>query len=416
MIESRLLFKDQTHEDDINGLYDAILQESSGGNVGYYDLPEVNDVENIKAFCTDYDFEKRGIKNIAILGIGGSSLGTKAIDALLEHGDNRNSMNLIYFENVDPNEIVENFKNLIFEETFFIVISKSGGTIETTSHLKFILETFNISLESDAFKEHFVFITDENSPLDKFGEDFGVKRFYIPLNVGGRFSVFTAVGLLPLHILGYDIAKLMEGARVLKESFFSRSEDTLCKKAYFYATKAEEIPINVLFSYSTAFKYFNDWYVQLWGESLGKVNIDGTKVGLTPIGIIGSVDQHSFLQLIIEGVGDKSVTMIKVKKFANDILIPDISLPYLEKNDFINNHSFTELINAQCDATMQSIIDQNISVDTIEIEKLDEKSVGYMIFYYELLTSLVGSLLRVNTYDQPGVELGKVILKKKFEV
>ncbi|HIP02724.1 MAG TPA: glucose-6-phosphate isomerase, partial [Campylobacterales bacterium] len=112
---------------------------------------------------------------------------------------------------------------------------------------------------------------------------------------------------------------------------------------------------------------------------------------------------------------DKSVTMIKVKKFENDILIPDISLPYLEKNDFINNHSFTELINAQCDATMQSIIDQNISVDTIEIEKLDEKSAGYMIFYYELLTSLVGNLLRVNTYDQPGVELGKVILKKKFE-
>lgn len=415
MIESKLLFEDQTHEDDINGLYDALLQEASGGNVGYYDLPEVNDVENIKAFCAEYDFEKRGIKNIAVLGIGGSSLGTKAIDALLEHGDNRNDINLLYFENVDPNEIVQNFKNLIFEETFFIVISKSGGTIETTSHLKFILQTFNISLESDAFKEHFVFITDENSPLDKFGEDFGVKRFYIPLNVGGRFSVFTAVGLLPLHILGYDIAKLMEGAGVLKESFFARNEDTLCKKAYFYATKAEEIPINVLFSYSTAFKYFNDWYVQLWGESLGKVNIDGTKVGLTPIGIIGSVDQHSFLQLIIEGAGDKSVTMIKVKKFENDILIPDISLPYLEKNDFINNHSFTELINAQCDATMQSIIDQNISVDTIEIEKLDEKSAGYMIFYYELLTSLVGNLLRVNTYDQPGVELGKVILKKKFE-
>lgn len=415
MIESNLLFKDQTHEDDITGLYDALLQEASGGNVGYYNLPAVNDVENIKAFCTDFNFEKRGIKNIAVLGIGGSSLGTKAIDALLEHGENRNDMNLIYFENVDPNEIVQNFKNLIFEETFFIVISKSGGTIETTSHLKFILHTFNIELDSDAFKEHFVFITDENSPLDRFGADYGLKRFYIPLNVGGRFSVFTAVGLLPLYILGYDIEKLLSGAQLLKESFFSKKEDTLCKKALFYASNHESIPINVLFSYSSAFKYFNDWYVQLWGESLGKINIDGTKVGLTPIGIIGSVDQHSFLQLIIEGAGDKSVTMIKVKSFENDIDIPDVSLPYLEKNDFINTHSFTELINAQCDATMQSIVDQRIPVDTIEIEKLDEMSSGYMIFYYELLTSLVGNLLRVNTYDQPGVELGKVILKKKFE-
>ena len=415
MIDSKLLFENEVHQDDINGLYDALLQESKSGDVGYYDLPEINDIENIKAFCSDFDFEKRGIKNIAVLGIGGSSLGTKAIDALLEHNENRNDMKLIYFENVDPNEIVQNFKSLVFEETLFIVISKSGGTIETTSHLKFILHTFNISLDSEAFKEHFVFITDEKSPLDKFGEDFSVKRFYIPQNVGGRFSVFTAVGLLPLHILGYDISKLLEGAQSLKESFFSKNEDTLCKKALFYAANHEETPINVLFSYSSAFKYFNDWYVQLWGESLGKINIDGTKVGLTPIGIIGSVDQHSFLQLIIEGAGDKSVTMIKVKNFANNIVIPDISLPYLEKNDYINTHSFTELINAQCDATMQSIIDQNIAVDTIEIERLDEKSVGYMIFYYELLTSLTGSLFRVNTYDQPGVELGKVILKKKFE-
>lgn len=415
MIESKLLFEEDIHQDDVNALYDALKHEAHSGDVGYYNLPQENAVEEIKAFCSEYDFEKRGIKNIAVLGIGGSSLGTKAIDALLEHGENRNDMNLIYFENVDPNEIVKNFQNLLFEETFFIVISKSGGTIETTSHLKFILHSFNIALESDAFKEHFVFITDENSPLDRFGADFGVKRFYIPLNVGGRFSVFTPVGLLPLYIVGYDIEKLMEGAEVLRASFFAKEEDTLCQKALFYANNHEEVPINVLFSYSSAFKYFNDWYVQLWGESLGKINIDGTKVGLTPIGIIGSVDQHSFLQLIIEGARDKSVTMIKVKEFENDFVIPDISLPYLEKNDFINTHSFTELINAQCDATMQSIIDQNIPVDTIEIEKLDEKNAGYMIFYYELLTSLVGNLLRVNTYDQPGVELGKVILKKKFE-
>jgi len=305
---------------------------------------------------------------------------------------------------------------LVYDETLFIVISKSGGTIETTSHLKFILHTFDIELDSEAFKNQFVFITDENSPLDKFGKDFGVKRFYIPSNVGGRFSVFSPVGLLPLHLLGYDIAKLLEGANSLKESFFAKKEETLCKKALFYATNKEEYVTNVLFSYASAFKYFNDWYVQLWGESLGKVDIDGSRVGLTPIGIIGSVDQHSFLQLIIEGPMDKSVTMIKVKNFGSDIKVPDISLPYLDKVNFINNHSFEELINAQCDATMESIKDQNVPVDMIEIEKLDESSVGYMVFYYELLTSMVGSLLHVNTYEQPGVELGKVILKKKFEV
>jgi glucose-6-phosphate isomerase len=414
MIENRLLFEQEVHQDDIDGVYDAIFAERDSQDVGYYELPVTNEVDAIKAYSRELDLDK--IKNIAVLGIGGSSLGTKAIDELLKHTESRNDKKIIYFENVDPNEIVENFKGLVYDETLFIVISKSGGTIETTSHLKFILHTFDIELDSEAFKNQFVFITDENSPLDKFGKDFGVKRFYIPSNVGGRFSVFSPVGLLPLHLLGYDIAKLLEGANSLKESFFAKKEETLCKKALFYATNKEEYVTNVLFSYASAFKYFNDWYVQLWGESLGKVDIDGSRVGLTPIGIIGSVDQHSFLQLIIEGPMDKSVTMIKVKNFGSDIKVPDISLPYLDKVNFINNHSFEELINAQCDATMESIKDQNVPVDMIEIEKLDESSVGYMVFYYELLTSMVGSLLHVNTYEQPGVELGKVILKKKFEV
>jgi len=414
MIENKLLFEQELHEDDITSIYDAMIAELDSGDVGYYELPQTNEMDSIKAYSRDLDMDK--IKNIAVLGIGGSSLGTKAIDELLKHTESRNDKKIIYFENVDPNEIVENFKGLVYDETLFIVISKSGGTVETTSHLKFILHTFDIELDSEAFKNQFVFITDENSPLDKFGKDFGVIRFYIPTNVGGRFSVFSPVGLLPLHLLGYDIAKLLEGANSLKESFFAKKEETLCKKALFYATNKEEYVTNVLFSYASAFKYFNDWYVQLWGESLGKVDIDGSRVGLTPIGIIGEVDQHSFLQLIIEGPMDKSVTMIKVKNFGSDIKVPDISLPYLDKVNFINNHSFEELINAQCDATMESIVEQNIPVDLIEIEKLDESSVGYMIFYYELLTSMVGSLLHVNTYDQPGVELGKVILKKKFEV
>jgi glucose-6-phosphate isomerase len=109
------------------------------------------------------------------------------------------------------------------------------------------------------------------------------------------------------------------------------------------------------------------------------------------------------------------MTFIKVDDFENSIIIPDISLPFLEKTDYINEQSFNTLINAQCDATMQSVIDQGVNVDYIELPKLDEKSVGYMVFYYELLTSLVGQLLNINTYDQPGVELGKVILKENFE-
>ncbi len=407
-------FKSGIIESDILGAYKAIIEESTSGDIGYYTLPEdMKTLTEVKEFCMNYDFST--IKNVVIIGIGGSSLGTKAIDHMLAHTENRNDKNLIFMENVDPNEIERNLKGVKFEESFFIMISKSGGTIETTSHVKYIVDRYGISFEDSAFVKHFAIITDPLSPLDKFAKDFSLTTFHLPLNVGGRFSIFTPVGLLPLMILGYDVDKLLQGARELKKSFFDKNEDSMVQKAYYYASNQERLPINVLFTYSSAFKYFNDWYVQLWGESLGKINRDGTKVGLTPIGVVGSVDQHSFLQLIIEGPQNKTITMIKIEDFGNDMMIPDVSIPHLEKTDFINKHSFNTLINAQCDATMQSIKDQGVDVDLITLPRLDENAAGRMIMYYELLTSVAGHFLNVNTYDQPGVELGKVILKEKFE-
>jgi glucose-6-phosphate isomerase len=407
-------FQSDMIESDTEEAYRAIIEESESGDIGYYTLPEdTQTLQEIKDFCANYDFST--IKNIVIIGIGGSSLGTKAIDHMLSHRENRNDKNLIFMENVDPNEIARNLKDVKFEESFFIMISKSGGTIETTSHVKYIVDKYGISFDSPAFVKHFAIITDPHSPLDQFAKDFTLTTFHLPLNVGGRFSVFTPVGLLPLTILGYDVEKMLEGARALKESFFAMKEDAMVRKAHYYASNQERLPINVLFTYSSSFKYFNDWYVQLWGESLGKINRDGERVGLTPIGIVGSVDQHSFLQLIIEGPQNKTVTMIKVEDFENDMKIPDVSIPHLEKTNFINNHTFNTLINAQCDATMQSIKDQDVDVDLITLPRLDEKTAGEMILYYELLTSITGHFLNVNTYDQPGVELGKVILKEKFE-
>ncbi len=407
-------FKSGIIESDIYGAYEAIIEESMSGDVGYYTLPEDMATLNVvKDFCANYDFE--AIKNVVVVGIGGSSLGTKAIDYMLSHTENRNDKNLIFMENVDPNEIERNLKDVKFEESFFIMISKSGGTIETTSHVKYIVDKYGISFEDAAFVKHFAIITDPLSPLDQFAKDFTLTTFHLPLNVGGRFSVFTPVGLLPLTILGYDVDKLLQGARELKKSFFAKKEDAMVQKAYYYASNQERLPINVLFTYSSSFKYFNDWYVQLWGESLGKIDRDGNSVGLTPIGIVGSVDQHSFLQLIIEGPQNKTVTMIKVEDLENDMVIPDVRIPHLEKTNFINNHSFNTLLNAQCDATMQSIKDQGVDVDMITLPRLDENAAGGMIMYYELLTSLTGHFLNVNTYNQPGVELGKVILKEKFE-
>ncbi|RUM67153.1 MAG: glucose-6-phosphate isomerase [Sulfurospirillum sp.] len=414
MIKRELFFEKEATDEVIAEAYDALRAERDSGKVGYYLLPESDMLAKIEAFIDDYDFEAKGIQNIVVIGIGGSSLGTKAVDSLLAHTPSRNGRKLIFMENVDPVEIESNLKDLVYEESFFIMISKSGSTIETTSHVKDLIHRFDAPVESEKFRSHFAFITDAGSPLDELGKTVKVPTFHIPHNVGGRFSVLSAVGLLPLTLLGYDTRALLAGAGALQNGFFDKSEDLLVQKAYHYATHSKDVPINVLFSYSSAFKEFNAWYVQLWGESLGKIDKAGNHVGMTPVGIIGSVDQHSFLQLLIEGPRDKTVTMIKVIDFQTPTVIPNVSLPHLEKTDYINGHTFNELINAQCDATMESIMQQGISVDKIEIGKLDEYNTGYMIMYYELLTSLCGHFLGVDTYDQPGVELGKQILKGKF--
>jgi glucose-6-phosphate isomerase len=157
--------------------------------------------------------------------------------------------------------------------------------------------------------------------------------------------------------------------------------------------------------------------VQLWGESLGKFQRHSAfNVGLTPIGLIGPKDQHSFLQLIMEGTRDKSVTFIKIENFNDNITIPPISLPNLESLDTLNNLSFSELITMQCDSVLEALQDQkDIPLDSISITSVTEENIGSLIFYYELLTSLVGELIDVNTYDQPGVEAGKIILKNKLK-
>jgi glucose-6-phosphate isomerase len=300
------------------------------------------------------------------------------------------------------------------EKTLFIVISKSGGTVETISIFKTILEHFSIDLESSD-TQRLIAITDPGSILSQFANEYGIKEFNLPANVGGRFSVLSAVGIVPLYLAGYDAAALLSGAESFERSFFDKQQQEILEKASFLYRNWEQYGTNVVFAYSNTLENFAKWYVQLWGESLGKIDSRGERVGLTPIGLTGSVDQHSFLQLIIEGPRNKSVTFIAVEEFESNLTIPTLSLKHIEKTDFVNGESFNRLINAQCDATMQSVEESSVPVDKITIARLNESSCGELIIYYEILTSLVGAMLGINTYDQPGVELGKQILNTKFE-
>jgi len=383
--------------------FSAICKEEA--YIGYYALPE-QDITPILSYSKTIP---EHIENIAIIGIGGSSLGAKAIYEFIKPTKNL-KRKLYFFESTDPLNITTLLSKINLENTHFLVISKSGTTVETFSIYKYIY-----SLQNNP--KSYTFITDPHSPLEKYAQDIGATVLYLPDNVGGRFSVLSTVGLVPLALSGIDIQSLLDGASTIKKSFFDAGymKDILLKKAVFYARHHEQYRINCIFAYSETLKYFCEWYVQLWGESLGKKQRHSAfNVGLTPIGLIGPKDQHSFLQLIMEGTRNKSVTFIKIEDFQDDIIIPDNTLKYLESLDSLNNLPFSKLINMQCDSVIEALLEEDIPLDSITIGKVNETNIGSLIYYYELLTSLVGELIDVNTYDQPGVESGKIILKKKL--
>ncbi|GGD42783.1 putative glucose-6-phosphate isomerase [Malaciobacter pacificus] len=384
-------------------IFEKIVEEKE--TIGYYNLP-YQDTTEIKEFAKTVKQ-----KDIVVVGIGGSSLGTYAIHQFLL--ERENSKKLHFLESTDPVDLHWRLKKIDLDHALFIIISKSGSTVETISILKYLHSITTID------NTNTVCVTENDSKLNAFAKANDMKTFEIAKNVGGRFSVFSPVGLLPLAIMGLDIDKILEGCKKVSESFFDKSEyyDTIMEKARFIVENKNRFNINVVFSYSSLLDGFNKWYVQLWGESLGKVNINGTKQGLTPIGIIGPVDQHSFLQLVMEGKRDKTITFIKIDDFKDDMTIPDITIPHLEELDYLNNIKFKDLINMQADSTIEAIKNlKDIPYDIITIKQQNEYNIGKLMFTYELLTSIVGSFVQINTYDQPGVEAGKIILKNKLSI
>ncbi|WP_060825962.1 glucose-6-phosphate isomerase [Sulfurospirillum cavolei] len=396
------------------GIFEKIVEEQK--NIGYYALPE-QDISYLEAYLEEFRSKNddNAIKDIAIIGIGGSSLGPKAIFRVLQ-GIRDFDKRLHFFESTDPASIRSTLNKLDIKNTHFFVISKSGSTIETISVYKYVLSL--LKAKEISLDYRFTFVTDVGSKLEAHAKSLKAFVLHIPVNVGGRYSVLSAAGLAPLLLAGVDVQRLLDGAKAIKQSFFEDGyiKETLLKKATYYAKNSMNYNINTLFAYSESLDYFTDWYVQLWGESLGKKQRNSSfNVGLTPVGLIGPKDQHSFLQLIVEGLRDKSVTVLKVENFDDKIKIPSITLKELEDLDLMNGIAFCDLINMQADSTIEALLDKkDIPVDTITMQHIDEENMGKLIFYYELLTSIVGQMMDVNAYDQPGVEDGKRILKGKL--
>ena len=307
-------------------------------NIGYYNLP-LQDTTNIKEYAKTVCQ-----KHIAIIGVGRSTLGTIAIYNFLKKSKNYDKY-LHLFESIDPMDIKSKLSKIDLKDTHFIIISKSETTIETISIFKYLSSLTII----DYSNSNSTIVSEKRSKITIYANKHAIKAFEIPKNIRGRFSVFSTVRLLPLVIIDIDINNLLKGAKEVRNSFLGKGEyhEPIMQKARFLVENKNKFNINLFFSYSSALEGFNKRYIQLWGESLEKLNVNQTKQALTPIGLIGPTDQHSFLQLIEE----------------------------------------------QANATIQAVKDlEDIPCDVITIKKVDKYNISKLMFSYQLPTSIVGKI------------------------
>ena len=389
----------------------------TGTSIGFYNLPYdkklSKDVLLLSKELTDR------FDNLVVLGIGGSSLGGRALFNALCHPyhnllprDKRKGLSVFFCDNIDPDSFSPLLKILNLKKTVFNVITKSGGTAETVAQFLVINDLLKKRL-GKKYRNHIVITTDPvNGPLRKIAADECFNSLPVPPNVGGRYSVFSAVGLFPSAMAGVDIKKLLAGARQMDKTV--STSDIWENPAYMsailqYLAYQKGKNISVIMPYSNALRDFAEWYIQLWAESLGKrVNLKGAVVnaGTTPIKAIGTTDQHSQLQLYTEGPFDKIITFIEVKRFDNKIPIPEIYKD-VDGVGYLGGHTMDELFKAEQMATKIALAKTGRMNYTIAIPEITPFAIGQLLFFFEVQTAFAGGLFEVNPFDQPGVEDGK---------
>ena len=387
------------------------------GKIGFFDLAS-NDTAPLKKYALRI---RDKYENFVVLGIGGSALGTSAIQSalnpsfynLITRSKRGGFPRLFVADNIDPDWFDEILRVADPKKTLFNVISKSGTTAETMSQFMVVFDLLNSKLKGK-WKKRVVITTDEkNGILREIVDEFGLTAFNIPANVGGRFSVFTPVGLLPLACAGIDIDSLLEGASRMAErcSVASLHDNPayLFGALHHIADVKKGKPLTVMMPYSTKLYSVADWFRQLWAESLGKANdLQGKTVntGQTPIKALGVTDQHSQVQLYVEGPNDKMFVFMEIEKFAKEVAIPEVfeDKPPLK---YLAGSTLNKLIKTEMEGTEYALTTHNRPSMTVKLPELNADTLGQLMFMLEAATAYAGGLYGIDPFDQPGVEFGK---------
>jgi glucose-6-phosphate isomerase len=395
-------------------------RQRAGGQTPYRDLPYRDRYpQDVKKLVKELEGR---CENFVVLGIGGSALGSIALQTALnpymyniDEAQRKGRPRLFVFDNVDPTQF-GGFLDWVepnLDKTVFNVISKGSETAETASQFLTVRQRLENALGPDACKERIIITTDpQKGPLRKIAAEFGFRTLEVPEGVGGRFSVLSPVGLLSAAMCGINIDALLAGARDMDErvsltDFYKNPAAVNAAINWHYYNHNKKI--SVMMPYSYALKDFADWYRQLWAESLGKRrNLAGRDVyiGLTPVKALGATDQHSQIQLYLEGPNDKLFTFLQVNEFSRDVEIGR-ALGGVPELDYLAGANMSRLLNSEKSATEYALLQSKRPCLTIAFEEINAHTIGQFIYLYEVTTSLVGLLFDVNAYDQPAVELGK---------
>jgi glucose-6-phosphate isomerase len=396
------------------GAFEGFAARRSAGELGFADLPA--DAATADAsLALARDLAAR-FENLVVLGIGGSSLGGRAILAALCHPfhnllprERRGALRVFFPDNSDPATFEALLHTLDLEETCFATITKSGGTAETMGQHLALRERCLARFGEEGYRDRCVLVTDPaKGALREIARAERLRTLPVPANVGGRFSALSAVGLLPAAAAGLDVTALLAGAAAMEAR--CRTPSLRENPALLYAAALHLLDrrkgrhIHVLMPYADALRDTGDWFVQLWAESLGK----RPDVGPTPFRAVGATDQHSSMQLMMEGPHDKVVTLVRVVQPRADVsmTVPDVYAGHAEIA-YLNGHTMGELIEAERRATEAALRKAGRPTISIELPRLDAHAMGELIMLLELATAYAGGLYGVNAFDQPGVEAGK---------
>jgi glucose-6-phosphate isomerase len=400
-----------------------VRSRRGAGEYGFYRLIDQGPtVRTIKTFAEGLG---QAHDHVLVLGIGGSALGTKALlnalrrPAWNEWDDEGREFfpRLTVLENIDPTSVAAALERIDPRRVLVNVISKSGGTAETMAQYLVVRAWLEQALGPAAHR-HLVFTTDPSrGALRELAQRDHVATLDVPPDVGGRFSVLSPVGLLPAALVGIDVEALLAGARRAIER--SEAENLLQNPPALYAALhwAADAQlgarIHVLMPYTDRLREFAEWYRQLWAESLGKrVDREGRVVhmGPTPVAAVGPTDQHSQVQLFMEGPFDKVITFATVSDLGRDVPIP--SPPGLSEAlpadlSYLPGHTLGELLHAEYEATSAALAQMGRMNCTLRLPDLSAETIGEAIMFFQVATGYAGAWYGIDPFDQPGVELGK---------